>query len=143
MLELMDRALEPVAPRHRLFWGGHVAAATFFGSPLAGASVLSLNYYRLGREMAALISFAVGVAVMALLVALSVLGFQPRVVVGVASLVGAFASVYVTDRLQGEALADHVDAGGKSASAWIVAGIILVSWLELSALYLASTLILG
>lgn len=121
----MNRALEPgTAPRYRLFWGGQIAAATFFGTIVAGTAALALNYHRLGRDKAAALSIAVGTSLVALLLAAVQTGVMQRVAIGAATLVGTFAIVYVTDSLQGEALADHVDAGGESESNVIVVGLV-------------------
>ena len=47
-LEAMPDAAD--RPAFKLYTAGHVAWATFLGTPLGGAWLMSLNYWRLGER---------------------------------------------------------------------------------------------
>lgn len=114
----------PVRPAYQLFSIGAVSWATFFGSPLAGGIVLSINYQRLGQRVSrlhALLWSAIGTIGMfaaAFLIPDSwpipdavYAAMPPAVMYGCAS------------SLQGGVIELHVRRGGVLASNWRAVGI--------------------
>lgn len=110
-----------------------VVLATFLGSPLAGGVVMSINCRRLSEPNAArdILLWTAILTVGSLLLG----GLIPREMRLVeAMLVGlqVFVMYFLAARLQGRAIALHLEQGGKIASYWsvvvigIVCGIILL-----------------
>jgi hypothetical protein len=62
--------LQTSTPAYTLFDANAVALATFFGSPVAGTSLMALNYRRLGQARKAVIALILGILATGLLVVL-------------------------------------------------------------------------
>lgn len=109
-------------PSYTLYSARDVGWATFFGSVLAGAVVLAINYYRLGNAVATLVSLLLGMAGLVLSVAIGFLLPEeipnlPVTLLFVAVMWG------VAQSLQGELVAEHLRRGGQKASTWAAVGI--------------------
>jgi len=108
-------------PRYKLFDVANITLAAFLGGPLAGSILLGVNYQRLGDQGKAWSSYLCGAAVMAAACGLGFViphGVQYPIAIG---LIAAMRQV--AERLQGPAIAKHVDAGGKLATKWIGFGV--------------------
>jgi hypothetical protein len=108
-------------PRYKLFDVSNITLASFLGGPLAGSILLGINYQRLGDQGKAWSSYLCGAAVMAAACGLGFViphGVQYPIAIG---LIAAMRQV--AERLQGPAIAKHVDTGGKLATKWIGFGV--------------------
>jgi hypothetical protein len=109
-------ALHEPSPSVTLFDANAVGIGTFFGSPVVGCALIALNYRRLGKTGSAAVAMLVGIAVTGLVIGLGWNLPQP------ASLPIAFALVFGTQwsakKLQGAAVKEHVERGGKLGSKW-------------------------
>jgi len=103
-------------PSYKLFDSRAVAIATLFGSPVAGAIVMAINYSRLGQKSKATLAVVYGLLAT---VAGIALGFVlPQ---GVGSGVGIgllLAMMNIAKSAQGPAVTEHQQQGGKLASGW-------------------------
>jgi len=100
-------------PSYRLYDSGAVALATFFGTPLAGALLMAMNYNRLGKSGQAMLAMIVGAIVTLLLM---VIGWRSTQVSGVLSIVVLVATWQLAKAVQGNDLAAHVARGGQLGS---------------------------
>lgn len=117
-----------------LFDAPSVAIAAFLGSPVAGGTIMAINFSRTGQSQQALIAVA---GTLALTVAMVLLQ-TPKVISLAVSLGVAFALSTVAERLQGPAIAAHRQRGGRIVSRWAAAGIGVVFFaLLFGAIYLA------
>jgi hypothetical protein len=107
------------APAYRLYSPGQIAVATFLGSALSGAVLYALNLGRLRERRNALLVLAAGVAITALILAISFAVDLPHAA-GYALNAGLWAAVRTRMTASFEA---HVAAGGKRSSNWAVFGI--------------------
>lgn len=101
-------------PKYALFDSNAVTLATLFGTPAAGGSLMALNYRQLGQGLKAAITLIVTsvITVLAVLVTWNVSrGFSS--VVGLGLLLGIRWSAR---SLQGQAVKNHVDRGGRLGS---------------------------
>jgi hypothetical protein len=108
-----------------LFTPGHVALATFFGTPLGGSLLMAINERRLGRPQAAWGTAALGAVGAAVLMGIGFAlpsGF-PAAPLNFGALFGMRA---IAQQRQGAIVAAHVAAGGKAASGWAAFGISLL-----------------
>lgn len=111
----MPQASTPT-PAYTLFDAGAVTIATFFGTPVAGGTLMALNYHRLGQAGKASVTLIAAIAITGLTI---LIGWNlPR---GASSVIG-FALVFIVARvarsMQGQAITDHVQRGGKLGSKW-------------------------
>jgi len=105
------------------FHGPHaVGIATFLGSPLAGGTLLALNFAHLGRRGAAALTMLGALVATSLLVASGFVIDFPGLNTGI-TLGLCFGMIQMARSLQGEALSAHLVAGGREASRWAGAGV--------------------
>ncbi|HTP89607.1 MAG TPA: hypothetical protein VMJ34_21815 [Bryobacteraceae bacterium] len=117
---MADAPIQP-APSKPLFDYWAVALATFFGSPLAGGIVMAINYRRLGRNVAALSAALAGTALTAVVLLLAFADssdWMKGLPIGL-----LFAVLYTAKWLQGPAVEQHVQYGGRLGSRWAAFGI--------------------
>ena len=109
------------APAYKLFDVGSVTLASFLGSPLAGVTLMCVNYRRLGQKDKALGIVWLGI----LITAVGVLaGFIAPKPFSTAIAVGLIAGMRaLAQKVQGEAIESHVDRGGSLASRWPAFGV--------------------
>ena len=108
-------------PAIRLYDHRSVGVATFFGSPLAGAALMAINYRRLGRSRAAAWAILAGLLATAALIALAMLtssDWMKPLPIGL-----TFAMAYAAKGMQGAAIDQHVQQGGGLISRWAAFGI--------------------
>jgi len=118
---LSEGQRSPAVPSVGLYDYRSVGVATFFGSPVAGAVLMAINYRRLGRSGAALWAVVIGVLATAALVAVAMLiaaDWMRGLPVAL-----TFAMAYAAKGIQGEAVDQHVQQGGRLISRWAAFGI--------------------
>jgi hypothetical protein len=109
------------APAYTLFDANAVSLATFFGSPVAGASLMALNDRRLGRARRAVTTLVLAVAVTALVILLGwniPQGFSVPIAIGL-----VVAMRYIAQSQQSAAVEDHLQRGGRLGSKWSAFGV--------------------
>ncbi len=113
-------------PAHKLYSLGSIGLATFLGTSVAGAVLISRNYARLDKRRASRISILLGVlsVVPLLLVAFLIEyeAYMPALFEGIQ--LGVI--IMIAKRLQGEAFSAHEEKGGQFYSNWRAAGIALL-----------------
>lgn len=109
-----------------LYSPGHVALATFLGTPLAGAAVLALNEERLGRRNAALVTILLGAIGTAVILGIAFV-LPDNIPASPFNLLQFVTLVIIARHRQGELVKRHYAAGGKKASAWSALGISLLT----------------
>jgi hypothetical protein len=105
-----------------LYSPGHVAWASFLGSPLAGGMLMAINFFRLRKPLAGNVSLIVGLF---LAIGLMVLSFflpdsLPNSVIPLAYTFGMYQA---TKLLQGDDYGEHLARGGRKGSAWVATGV--------------------
>jgi membrane protein YqaA with SNARE-associated domain len=116
-----DMGSVPPAPAYRLFDANSVLIAAILGSPVAGATLMAINYRRMGKAQKAIL--AVAVAIVAT-VAGSLLGyFVPAFATTVVAITLALATKGAAQHWQGRVVADHFVRGGGLSSKWAAAGV--------------------
>jgi len=109
------------APAYTLHDPLTVGIATFLGSPLAGVGIIALNYKRLGEKRKAWLTILIGVMATAVLLTIAMLLPEGPWATGLG--IGALMATVKTARaLQGPALEDHTQRGGRIGSRWMAAG---------------------
>lgn len=106
----------------KLFAPGHVGWATFLGSPFAGCVLLAINYQRMGKSSAANIAWIFAVAVIAGLLAASLV-MVDQSPVQIANLILIFVMYHTAQSLQGRDFGRVMATGGTKASTWAATGI--------------------
>jgi hypothetical protein len=112
------------APAYGLFDSRAVALATFFGTPIAGASLMFANDRHLGKAGRGIMTLAA--ATLITLLVIMVCWNLPQggsSIFGLAMLLGMTA---LAKKVQGPAVQDHVERGGHLASRWIAFVVALV-----------------
>ncbi|MEE8625324.1 MAG: hypothetical protein V3T19_08290 [Acidiferrobacterales bacterium] len=117
-------------PAHKLYSLGSIGLATFLGTWLAGAVLISRNYSRLGKRRASRISILLGVlSIVPILLTGFFIdypeqydAFLPAVLQGIQ--LGVISMI--AHRLQGEAFSAHEEKGGQFYSNWRAAGVALL-----------------
>jgi hypothetical protein len=108
-------------PSYKLFDSTAVAFATFFGSPIAGAALMALNYRRLGKGKSAILAMVGGLVVTGMVILLAYL-IPPSGSTAIAIvLVGAMKNV--AKALQGAAIEQHLRQVGSLGSSWTASGL--------------------
>lgn len=121
MSSIAEQSLQVQAPAYTLFDANAVGLATIFGTPVAGSSLMALNYRRLGQTGKAVTTLVIGIAVTGLVI---LLGWNlPRSVSSPIALVLFFAMTRIARSLQGPAVMDHVQRGGRLGSKWTAFGL--------------------
>ena len=108
-------------PAYTLFDANAVSLATFLGTPVAGASLMALNDRRLGRAGRAVTTLVLAVAVTALVILLGwniPQGFSAPIAIAL-----VVAMRYIALSLQGAAVKDHLQRGGRLGSKWTAFGV--------------------
>jgi hypothetical protein len=105
-------------PGRKLFSVGQITLATFLGAPIAGCLLLARNYRELGKGAAARHSLVAGVAstIVILTIAFFLPENFPNAVLPVAYCFGMRQLVM---QLQGGAIDNHLQAGGRKGS-WVI-----------------------
>lgn len=110
-----------------------VVLATFLGSPLAGGVLLSINCRRLSQPSAIRDVFLwTGILTVGSLFLSRLIPQEQRVIEALLVGLQVFVVYFLATRLQGRAIALHVQQGGELASYWsaiaigIVCGIVLL-----------------
>lgn len=115
------------APPYKLFSPGSAVLATFLSNLLGGGLVLARNYWVLGRKRAALATLTTAILLtLAHLIYIIWLPDNSRLWI-VAILLTLVAMLVLARVLQGQVYADHVRQGGRTASAWLAAGLGLLA----------------
>lgn len=106
----------------KLYSPNQIAVAAFLGSPLAAGWLFASNYRQLGQAGKATASLIWNVAGT---VGLLIIAFMlPERFPGhIIPLAYSFAILHTAKRLQGEAFADHIAAGGRLQSWWAAVGV--------------------
>jgi hypothetical protein len=113
-----------LAPAYTLFDANAVALATFLGTPVAGATLMLVNDKRLGRAGRGILTLILTVAVTALVV---FLGWNiPRGGSSIFAVLMIVGMRLLSGKLQGAAMAEHLQRGGRLGSQWAAAGVGLV-----------------
>ncbi len=108
-------------PSYRLYDSGAVGLATFFGSPLAGALLMAVNYNRLGKRGQSVLAVILGAIGTAALIAIGWNLSRPVTGgLGIGALVGI---TQMARAMQGADVKAHVARGGQLASKWLAFGI--------------------
>ncbi len=129
------QAIQTATPDYSLYDSGAVALATLFGTPVAGASLMALNYRRLGKTGMALTTLFAGLAVTSVVIALS--WNLPRAVDFPIALVLLIAVRQIARIAQGQALNEHAEKGGRSGSKGIAIGSGLAFFTVIVAMFFA------
>jgi hypothetical protein len=106
----------------KVFSVGQITLATFIGAPIAGCLLLSHNYLIAGKKKEARLSLAWGGIATALVLLLSSLlptGFPN----GALPFGYCFAMQQTAKRLQGNAIAEALQASASKGSWWMTTGI--------------------
>lgn len=113
-----------------LYTPNQILLAAFLGAPIAGSILMAINEQRLGRPKGVLSALAIGVALTALVVGLAFAlpDDFPGLPLG---LLGMGSIRAVVQLKQAEAVARHVQWGGRKGSSWAAAGIGLLGSLIL------------
>lgn len=111
-----EQALTGTTPSYTLFDSGAVALATLFGTPVAGSSLMALNYRRLGQAGKGAIALALGCAVTGLVIVLT--RHLPQSVSFPIALALLFGMQRSALALQGPAVKEHLQRGGHLGSKW-------------------------
>ncbi|WP_348264777.1 hypothetical protein P8935_09605 [Telmatobacter sp. DSM 110680] len=135
MSTISSQPIQTVTPNYSLYDSGAVALATLFGTPVAGASLMALNYRRLGRTGMAIVTLLVGLAVTSIVIALS--WNLPRAVVSPIALVLLIAVQQIARVAQGEAVKEHAEKGGRLGSKGLAFGSGLVFFTVIVAMVFA------
>jgi hypothetical protein len=113
-------------PEYALYDAGSVRVAAIFGGPLAGTSVMAINYNRHGERGKAFAALAWGIALTGLSVVPGYFitipsGAQTGIAVAMAMAIGGYAQ-----SSQGGMIEKHRELGGRIASRWAAFGIGLI-----------------
>ncbi len=121
MSSFANTSVQSNTPDYALFDANAVAAATLFGTPVAGASLMALNYRRLGEGAKAFLTLFIGIAITGLVM---LVGWNlPRTVTGPIGLALLFGTRKLAEVMQGPAVKDQVRRGGRLGSKWKALGL--------------------
>ena len=115
-----QQAVQSATPSYSLFDSGAVALATLFGTPVGGASLMALNYRRLGKTGLAITTLLAGLTVTSIVIALS--WNLPRSVVSPIAVVLLIAIRQIAKVAQGDAVNEHAKKGGRLGSKGLAFG---------------------
>jgi hypothetical protein len=121
-------AAQQAVPAYKLFDSTSVGIATLLGSALAGATLMAINYRRLGKATEAVMAMIIAAAAVALVIGVG--SWVPATASSAVAILLVMVTRSIASRLQGAAIERHVNEGGELASRWKAAGIGLV-WLAL------------
>jgi len=114
MASIAGDPLSGPAPVYTLFDAGAVATATFFGTPVAGGSLMALNYRRLGQAGKAVTTIVLAFAATAVVLLVG-WNLPQKATLPIAFLL-LLAMRGSAQSLQGSAVKDHVQRGGRLGS---------------------------
>ena len=120
MSSIAQTTVLSTTPTYTLFDANAVALATFFGTPAAGASLMALNYRRLGKTGRGIATILIGLLVSAVVVLLA--WNLPRSASTPIALVLLIAIQRTSRSLQGAAVKEHLERGGPLGSKWMAFG---------------------
>jgi hypothetical protein len=120
MSSIAHVAVPSTTPAYTLFDANAVAIATFFGTPVAGASLMALNYRRVGKTGKAIATILIGLAVSAVVVLLA--WNLPKSATSPIALILLIATQRMAGSLQSVAIKEHTDRGGRLGSKWVAFG---------------------
>lgn len=121
MSTITSASVHNSVPAYTLFDSNSVAAATFLGTPVAGATLMALNYKRLGQGAKAAVTLLLGTIVSAVLVLLA--WSLPRAACSIIALALLFLIQRIAQALQGPAVKQQVELGGRLGSRWTAFGL--------------------
>jgi hypothetical protein len=128
-------------PEYRLFDSTSVLIAAFLGSPIAGATLMSLNYRRMGDREKTVTVLILGVVATVLG---AVIGYlvpsSSSIVVGILFALGTRSAA---NYWQGAAIAQHEARGGQLSSRWAATGVGLAFLAVFSTIVIVGALGLG
>ena len=102
-------------PTYKLYDQGSITWASVLGGPVAGCSLMALNYRRLGQTSSAWIALITGVAVTAAVIGAAQIF---PAISSTSGLVLALATRSAAISLQTKQIDAHREAGGEFASRW-------------------------
>ena len=108
-------------PGYRLFNSNAVLGGTILGGPIAAASLMAINYWRMGQKRNTLVTAISGLLVTGLVAWVDFL--IPKGIAFPVAFGLAFAAKRTAEALQGQAVKDHADREGRLGSGWAAAGI--------------------
>jgi hypothetical protein len=108
-------------PSYRLFDSTSVALATFLGSPVAGASLMALNYRRMGKGSSATVVFILCLGVTGLAIGFGYL--IPPYATTVVAVALVVSMKNAAKALQGPAVEAHICEGRALGSRWVATGL--------------------
>lgn len=110
-----DKSLISPTPASRLYSVGQITFATWAASPLAGCLLLGLNYRALGKSMAVFRSILSSLILSSVLFGIAYVYDIPRMLLPIASAAAIWPLAW---SLQGNAIKNHLAAGGRKGSWW-------------------------
>ncbi|MGB9334026.1 MAG: hypothetical protein WCB14_03375 [Candidatus Acidiferrales bacterium] len=125
----MNASLTPAAagttpaavPGYRLFDATSVFIASLLGSPVAGVSLMAINYRRMGKGQTAILTLLIGIVATVLA---SVLGYfvpsSGSIAIGIGIALGTRSAAQY---LQGAEVNQHEVRGGQLGSKWAAVGV--------------------
>ena len=108
---------EDQVPSYKLYDSRAVAVASFLGGPIPGTVLMAINYRRLGYADKAVLAILAGLSTLGLGFALTSLfpnGTFLAVGIGLST-----ATWWLAEKLQGQAIDEHVNRGGPLGSGWM------------------------
>lgn len=121
MPSIAEPSLQVTTPTYTLFDDNAVGLATILGTPVAGSALMALNYRRMGQTRRAAIALILGIAVTGLAI---LFGWNlPHTVSSPIALILLFITARIARSLQGTAVIDHVQRGGRLGSKWVAFGL--------------------
>ncbi|HJT33683.1 MAG TPA: hypothetical protein VJ783_16680 [Pirellulales bacterium] len=111
------------APPYALYSVGGIVLGTFFGSVLAMAVLIAIDYGRLGRGRAAKMAVATGFAAQIALLICVMFVLPERIPNMAVNLPQLLLAYLVAEGLLDRKLTAHYQAGGRAASLWKAIGI--------------------
>jgi hypothetical protein len=108
-------------PTYTLFDSASVTLATIFGSPVAGTILMAINYHRLGEGSSAAVAIVCGLLATGFAIAFG--NLVPQTATTVVALALVIGMRTVAQAVQGSAVQQHINRGGKLASKWAALGI--------------------
>jgi hypothetical protein len=112
---------QSTSPAYTLFDANAVALATLLGSPVAGASLMALNFQRLGQGAKAITTLLIAIVVTALLILVSI--SIPGGASAPIAIVLVFATRKIAEVTQGQAVQEQLSRGGRLGSKGVAAAL--------------------
>jgi hypothetical protein len=136
-VEKPSSGLQSANPDSRLYSPRQIYVAAFIGSPVAACWCLARNYRQLGNPERAQkwLIWGGGGSIVIIVLLCFIPGAQrlPRYIIPIAY---SFTFREIAMRIQGDAVAHHISAGGRLASWWLVIGVSLLFFISFFGLLL-------